>query len=99
MAPFKINKKEFTTKNHKTYMKLALISDGTNPIGAQWVSKYWYYRNMIIYKNLVDLFESDQDRVLLIISAAHVHLLKQFFNENGEYHVEDTLKYLTKEFN
>lgn len=91
----KINQDEYTMKNHKTYMKLALISDGANPIGAQWVSKYWYYRNMIIYKNIADLFESDDERILLIIGAAHVHLLKQFFNENGEFNVEDTIGYLT----
>jgi len=49
---------------------------------------------MIIYKNIVDLFESAEDRILLIIGAAHVHLLKQFFNENGEFNVEDTIGYL-----
>lgn len=92
----KLNQDEFTIKNHQFYMKLALISDGTNPIGAQWVAKYWYYRNMIIYKNLVNLFESDDDRILLIIGAAHVHLLKQLFNENGEFNVEDTIGYLSK---
>lgn len=90
----KLNDDEYTTKSHKFYMKLALISDGVNPIGAQWVSKYWYYRNIIIYKNIVNLYESIEDRILLIIGAAHVYLLKQFLNENGEYRVEDTLRYL-----
>lgn len=90
----KLNQEEFIIKNHQIYMKLSLISDGENPIGAQWVSKYWYYRNMIIYKNIIDLFESTEDKILLIIGAAHVHLLKQFFNENGDFIVEDSLKYL-----
>lgn len=47
-----------------------------------------------IYKFNSGNIKSDYDRILLIIGAAHVHLLKQFFNENGEYHVENTIKYL-----
>ena len=52
----KINEEDFTYKNHQFYIKLALISDDSNNIGAQWVAQYWYYRNMIIYKNIIDLF-------------------------------------------
>lgn len=90
----KINEEDFTYKNHQFYIKLALISDDSNNIGAQWVAQYWYYRNMIIYKNIIDLFKLSDERILLIIGAAHVHLLKQFFKENGDYEVEDVLPYL-----
>lgn len=90
----KLNKKENTFKDHQFYNKLALICDEENSIGAQWVAQYWYYRNMIIYKNIIQLFESDEERILLIIGAAHVHLLKQFFIENGNFDVVDVIPFL-----
>lgn len=93
----KLNKKENTFKDHQLYNKLALICDEENSIGAQWVAQYWYYRNMIIYKNIIELFESDEERILLIIGAAHVHLLKQFFIENGDFDVIDVSVFLSNE--
>lgn len=93
----KLNEEEVSYKNHQFYIKLALICDGSNNIGAQWVAQYWYYRNMIIYKNIIELFEEKEERILLIIGAAHNHLLKQFFRENGDYHVVDAISYLKKE--
>ena len=90
-----LNEKEQTNKDHQFYMKLALIEDGDTPIGVQWVVQYWYYRNMLIYKNLTQLFDSNEERVLLIIGSAHVHLLTQFFEEHGEYKVIDVVKFLS----
>lgn len=92
-----LNKNEWRVKDHEFYMKLALIDDDEIPIGAQWVIQYWYYRNMIIYKNLVELFELNEERILLIIGSAHVHLLTQFLKENGEYNVIDVEDILSTE--
>ena len=38
--------------------------------------------------------ESADDRILLIIGAAHVYLIQQFFEESGAYIIESPLKYL-----
>lgn len=91
----KLNDKKSTLKDHQFYNKLALISNGENPIGAQWVAKYWYYRNMIIYKNIMEIFEYDEERILLIIGGAHVHLITQFFSENSDCQVVDAIHYLS----
>lgn len=63
-------------------------------MGAGWVGQYWYYRNLRIWKNTMELFREPDERVLLLVGAAHVHLLSQFFREAGQVSVADTVKAL-----
>ncbi|MFZ3580012.1 DUF5694 domain-containing protein [Virgibacillus sp. DJP39] len=80
--------------NHNLYMKIALIGTKTNPIGAMWTSKYWYYRNMIIYKNIAELITSPEERIFVLYGSGHLHLLIQFLNESGLFNVRTALDYL-----
>jgi len=82
-------------RGQEMYMKLALVGDKSNPVGAMWTAKYWYYRNMLIYKNLVQLIDSkEEERIFVLYGAAHVHLLLQFIKEGGLFDVEVASDYL-----
>ncbi|WP_271398971.1 DUF5694 domain-containing protein [Salinicoccus roseus] len=81
-----INADSNIRENHQAYMKLAQIGVGTDYVGIDWM-RWWYQRNLIIYKNVMELVEGGYDRVLLYIGAAHLHLLKQFLTESGEVEV------------
>ena len=89
------NDPEEIREDHQRYMRWnARIGLDDQYPGANWLSHYWYDRNIKIYVNLTRITESAEDRILLIIGAAHVYLIQQFFEESGDYIVESPLKYL-----
>lgn len=89
------NEPEGIRKDHQRYMRwVARIGLDDQYPGANWLSHFWYDRNIKIYVNLTRITESADDRILLIIGAAHVYLIQQFFEESGDYIIESPLKYL-----
>ena len=89
------NEPEGIRVDHQMYLRwIARIGLNDEYPGANWVSHSWYDRNLKIYVNLTRITESADERLLLIIGAAHVHLVQQFFEEAGDYIVESPLKYL-----
>mgnify|MGYP007024763931 FL=1 len=90
-----LNDPEIILRNQELYMKLALVGDTSNPAGAMWTAKYWYYRNMLIYKNLVRLIESKEERIFVLYGSGHLHLLLQFLKESGIFDVKTASDYLT----
>ncbi|TMW70739.1 DUF5694 domain-containing protein [Alteribacter natronophilus] len=71
---------------HEMYMQIARVGRGTDYIGVDWM-RWWYQRNLTIYHNLTQLNHSTDDRLLLMIGSAHVHLVSQFLRESGDYEV------------
>lgn len=90
-----LNDPENVKSNHEIYMKLALMGSKNNPVGSMWTAQYWYYRNMVIYKNLVELVTSSDDRIFVLYGTGHLHLLNQFLQESGRFKVEVAKNYLT----
>lgn len=89
------NDPEGIRMDHQRYIRwIARVGLGNQYPGANWLSHYWYDRNMKIYVNLTRITESTDDRILLIIGGGHVYLIQQFFEESGDYIVESPLKYL-----
>ena len=80
-------------RSHRVYFTIARIGEGDRYPGAQWV-QHWYGRNLKIFINLTRLVESPDDRILLIIGAGHVYLLRQFAKESGFFQLESPLRYL-----
>ena len=81
--------------DHQQYIRrIARVGLGDQYPGANWLSHYWYDRNLKIYVNLTRITESADDRILLIIGAGHVYLVQQFLEESGDYIIESPLKYL-----
>ena len=89
------NDPEGIRMDHQRYIRwIARVGLGDQYPGANWLSHYWYDRNMKIYVNLTRITESTDDRILLIIGGGHVYLIQQFLEESGDYIVESPLKYL-----
>ncbi|MRG86086.1 DUF5694 domain-containing protein [Salinibacillus xinjiangensis] len=81
--------------DHEMYMAIARIGKGIEYIGMDWL-RWWYQRNLTIYKNLAEITNASCDRTLLIIGAAHVHLVSQFLVESGLFEVISPNEYLNK---
>lgn len=79
--------------DHEAYMHIARIGNEDEYIGIDWV-RWWYQRNLIIYKNILDLIETTDDKILVIIGSGHLHLINQFLTESGEVELVDPLQYL-----
>lgn len=88
-----LNQNDRILKDHSLYMNLARIGEGTNYVGIDWV-RWWYQRNLIIYHNLLKLIEKTDERILLIIGAGHLYLVRQFLAESGLVVIEEVENYL-----
>lgn len=89
-----LNSSDYTTKDQELYMKMALIGNDENPAGIQWLSDYWVYRNLRIYKNIVKLAETSDDRILVLYGVGHLSLLSRYIEESGLFTIEKVRKYL-----
>lgn len=88
------NDPDAVAQSHKLYMNIARVGDGRDYVGIDWL-RWWYERNLIIFANVARLVESPNDRILLLIGAAHVHLLSRFMEESGLFHVESADRYFS----
>lgn len=81
-------------RNQELYMRLALVGNTSSPDGATWTAKYWYYRNILIYKNLVNMIDSNEERIFVLYGSGHLHLLLQFLRESRIVDVKVASDYL-----
>ncbi len=88
-----LNDTKQVRENHQLYTDIALIGENDNPIGAKWVANYWYYRNLLIYKNIKSLAR-ENDRLLVIYGVGHVHLLNQLVHEGDHFTIENVVDHL-----
>ena len=88
------NQPEDIRADHQHYLQIAKIALGDQYPGANWVAHFWYARNLKTFVNLTRITESADDRILLIIGAAHVFLIQQFLEDSGDYIIESPLEYL-----
>lgn len=87
------NQDKQSKKEQEAYMQIARIGIDDEYIGIDWL-RWWYQRNLIIYKNIIDLIESEDERILLIIGAGHRYLINQFLTESGTVDIIDPNQYL-----
>ena len=90
----RINQDEGIRKNLRDYLRIAQIGLQDEYVGANWLSHFWYNRNLKIFVNLTRITESEDERVLLIIGAGHLGFLKQIVENSEFYNLESPLKYL-----
>lgn len=88
-----MNEESSVKREHEMYMTLARIGSEDDYVGIDWL-RWWYQRNLIIYSNLARITNSPSDRTVLIIGAAHIHLVSQFLKESGMFDVEPAIAYL-----
>lgn len=53
--------------------------------GADALAMYWYSRNLRIFRNIQQVVESPNDRILVLFGAGHSSILKQQFESTPEF--------------
>ena len=73
-----INSNESILNDHKVYLDLMRLDDET---AFEWVSKYWYYRNLRIMRNIRNSILPETKRAVILYGAGHNYLLKQLLED------------------
>lgn len=90
----KINSLEYEEMTQAYYTNYARIGVEDDYYGLGWLN-WWYQRNLIIFANLSELVTQDSDeRILLLIGAAHKGILSQMLRDSKVFEVVNTLEYL-----
>lgn len=87
-----VNDPEYIKEMQRIYMKLTRVGDRQHQIGVQWL-KQWHHRDLAIAANIARI-TNRQDRILVIIGGDHLHLLRQFLEDSGDYHLPHIQPYL-----
>ena len=74
--------------------KLFYVGIGDGFEGAEQAAQF-YLRNMKIYTNLNRIPMSSDDRVLILMGAAHTAMLREFIGRSPKFEMVNTLDYLT----
>ena len=78
---------------HRLYILMAEAGKGTDYTGADVVAG-WFERNLKIAMNVIRTADSPNDRILVIIGAGHLKLLRQYLKESPSVEVVDAYGYL-----
>jgi Family of unknown function (DUF5694) len=65
-------------KNHEQYMAMLLPGDESAPYKKADLVANWYKRNLLIFTNINRINDPGKDRILVIIGAGHLKLLREF---------------------
>ena len=78
---------------HRLYILMTEAGKGTDYTGADVVAG-WYERNLKIAMNVIRSADSPDDRILVIIGAGHLKLLRQYLKESPNTEVVDAYNFL-----
>jgi hypothetical protein len=53
--------------------------------GADYLSMWWYNRNLRIFRNIQDITENSDDRIMVLMGNGHAAILRQLFESSPEY--------------
>jgi len=91
-----LNSASEVQKNHEEYMTMLLPSDDPAIYRKADLVANWYKRNLRIFANINRITEPGRDRVLVIIGAGHLKLLREFAADSpyfDEMDIESFLKH------
>jgi len=63
-------------------------------LGPDFVTSWWFNRNLRIFRNIQRINAKPEDRILVIYGAGHMNLLNIFFESSSEYELLDINHYL-----
>ena len=78
-----INSEEFIKVSHDVYVELMEVSDDA----FEWVTRYWYYRNLKIVNNIKHAWKKDTERAVLLIGGSHTYLIRQALLDDERFNV------------
>lgn len=91
----RLNSKESVKNTLAYYMNYARVGS-EDYYGNGWLI-WWHQRNLNIFTNTAVLAENEsEERILLIIGAAHKGILEQFFQNSLTFDVVDSTDYLKR---
>lgn len=61
--------------------------------GADFVTGWWFNRNLRIYRNIQSIRTDPKDKILVIFGAGHMNLLNLFFKVSPEYNLVQASDY------
>jgi len=70
------------------------IGVGDEYPGADWITTWWYNRNLRIFANLQRIMETPGERILLIIGSGHLPILRHCALASPEYDLVEVHDYL-----
>ena len=62
--------------------------------GPDFVTSWWFNRNLRIFRNIQRIDAKAEDRILVIYGAGHMNLLNIFFESSPEYELSDVNDFL-----
>jgi len=65
-----------------------------NQLGPDFVTSWWFNRNLRIFRNIQRIDATVEDKILVIYGAGHMNLLNVFFAASPEYELLDVNDYL-----
>jgi hypothetical protein len=89
-----LNDPDEIRQGQATYMKMLLPSGGLGIYSRTDEVSNWYERNLRIFTNLNRVTAHGRDRVLLIIGAGHLKILRDFAIDSPYFCLADTEAYL-----
>jgi len=88
-----LNEPKHIDEEHSLYMLMGQIGSTADPKGAEELAG-WYRRNLLIWSNLVRVADSQQDRVLLLIGAGHIKMLRDYVRQSPNLRLVEAVDYL-----
>ena len=96
--------KELQRINHPEWARLALgdyligifkYETKKEPyFGPDFVTGWWFNRNLRIFRNIQKIGARPEDRILVIFGSGHLTILNTLFGSSPEFNLVDTGKYL-----
>lgn len=88
-----LNSPERTALNHAVYLAWADSEPGDYTL-PDWISGWWYNRNLRIFSNIKRITESPDDRILVIIGAGHIPILRHAVENSPKHELAEVADYL-----
>ncbi|MGK2927801.1 MAG: DUF5694 domain-containing protein, partial [Lysobacterales bacterium] len=81
--------------SHGHYLigRIGNVCDGNYP-GADNLSGWWYNRNLRIFANIRAITDVPTDRILVIIGAGHLPILRHAFQASPQYRLREVAEFL-----
>jgi len=89
-----LNSPERIQAGHGSYLVGWFKQDGKEEYLGTDFRTLWYNRNLRIFRNLQRLTESSDERILLIIGAGHLPILRHTIQHSPEYRLVELEEYL-----